>query len=510
MEPTPNASELWARFETTANAPDKAAVITSQGVLTFGSMHSAAERLSSRLSEIGIRAGDAVHLVLPNDAVFFPAFLALNKLAALAGLVPARYRDSEFQALTELARPRAYLTTPALASVLERSIAVTSNVPIVIEQDAVDLRLVFPGDGVGGHTGAASTSWPSANLRLVKFTSGSTGSPKGVGLTEANLLAETSNIIETLSIGESDRILVPVPVSHSYGFDLGVLPVLLAGASAVLKGAFVPRELLSDLANKDVTILLGVPSMYRVLAEMEMSDDAPDLSHVRYLLSSTAPLLPSLIREFHDRFQVPICQHYGSSETGAIANHVPSAVLDRPSSVGIAMRGVDIRIVGEHGQVLRSGEEGEIVVRSRAVASGYVGHGVPAQAAFAPVDDSVSEYRTGDLGVLDEEGYLSWRGRRDQVINVGGLKVYPSEVAQVLESCPAVASAHVVGARDQSGEEFVHAVVTLSESIREQDLLAWCRKRLADYKVPRSIEIADSIPSGGSKKVRNLLGDIYS
>jgi long-chain acyl-CoA synthetase len=179
-----------------------------------------------------------------------------------------------------------------------------------------------------------------------------------------------------------------------------------------------------------------------------------------------------------------------------------------PESVGVALAGVDVRIVGETGETMAVGQEGEIVVRSRAVAPGYVTDESPgASGAFVRADDGTTEYWTGDIGVIDDDGFIFWRGRRDQVINVGGLKVYPSEVVQVLERCPGVSGARVIGVKDQSGEEIVHAVVTLSQSMREQDILAYCRQHLADYKVPRRIEIAESISSPEAAKMSDLSGD---
>ena len=506
------SSELWRRFQEVATrAPERISIESAHGSTTFDEVLSAAKRLADSMTELGVQPGCVVHMALPNLPVFLPAFLALNKLGVTTGLVSSRYRDAEFHALSERAPPLAYLTTSALAGVLERSIPVAVRRTLAVSGRESDLELVFPGprnsDPVPAPASIAPLRQQSDGWALLKFTSGSTGAPKGVGLTEANLMAEATNVVESLGIGPSDRILVPVPISHSYGFDLGILPVIFAGATAILHGAFVPREVLADLSKEDVTIFLGVPSMYRVLSELEL-DVVPDLSHLRYLLSCTAPLLPSLIADFHARYGVPVCQHYGSSETGAISNHIPSRVLERPASVGVAMRNVDIRIVDEEGNLLGRGEEGEIVIRSKAVSRGYVtaeasGDGNP----FQHVDDCTSEYRTGDLGMLDDEGFLFWKGRKDQVINVGGLKVYPSEVARVLESCPAVASARVVGVKDLRGEEVVHAIVTLSQSIREQDILAFCRKHLADYKIPRRVEITDAIANGDIAKMRELSGD---
>jgi long-chain acyl-CoA synthetase len=498
------AGELWACFQRAASKfPEQTAIASAKESLSFAAVATIAEQLARSLADSGVTTGSVVHLLLPNHPTFLPAFLALNKLGVTVGLVSSRYRDAELRALSERVAPLAYLTTSALASVLERSIPVRDKRVVAVTGQGLDLALVLltPND--------ANTRGIPDGLALLKFTSGSTGAPKGVGLTEANLMAEATNVVETLGVGRDDRILVPVPISHSYGFDLGLLPIILAGASVLLRSTFVPREVLTDLASKEITIFLGVPSMYRVLLETEL-DKAPDLSHVRYLLSCTAPLLPGLIADFHRRFHVPICQHYGSSETGAVSNHLPSSVVERPASVGIAMKNVEIRIIGTDGELLSAGEEGEIVIRSKAVATGYVTDEATGNGdLFHQVDHQISEYRTGDLGVLDAQGFLFWKGRKDHVINVGGLKVYPSEVVRVLESCPAVASARVIGVKDSSGEEIVHAIVTLSQSIREQDILDYCRKRLADYKVPRRIEITDAIANGESAKMRDLSGDVH-
>lgn len=246
--------------------------------------------------------------------------------------------------------------------------------------------------------------------------------------------------------------------------------------------------------------------MYRVLAETDPAA-VPDLSHVRHLLSCTAPLLPDLIDLCHERLGVRVCQHYGSSETGAAANHRRADVLDRPGSVGVAVSGVEIQVVDDDGVAQPPGAEGEIVIRSRAVSSGYVTDEGAAAAAFHRVADGVNEYRTGDIGAIDEDGFVHWRGRKDQVINVGGLKVYPSEVQQVLERCPEVSGARVVGASDPRGEQVVHAVVTLARSTRPQDILAFCRQHLADYKVPRRIEVVESISSPETAKMNVLSGE---
>ena len=300
----------------------------------------------------------------------------------------------------------------------------------------------------------------------------------------------------TLDLTPEDRIYAPVPIFHSYGFDLGVLAMLFSGAPLILEEIFVPRKILSRLTAPEVTVFLGVPSMYRFLLEAA-PPDPPDLSRLRYALSCTAPLYPDLIAAFYEKFNVPICQHYGSSETGAATTHLPQAVLDHPASVGVAMKNVTVLIVDEQGRELPAGQKGEVVVRSEAVAGGY---------AMGPVAESSpftdGAFRMGDIGHLDADGFLYLHGRKDALINVGGLKVSPDEVTMVLESCPAVREAAVIGVRDAMGEEIVYAAVALRSALSEKELLAFCSSRLANYKVPRRLDIFEKLPRGPSGKIK--------
>jgi acyl-CoA synthetase (AMP-forming)/AMP-acid ligase II len=494
------AADLWSVFQATAaRVPSRVAVETSDGALTFEEVLAAAERLAETFRGLGIESGSVVHVALPNGWEYLPVVLALRSMDVAVGLVSSHYRDSEFQSVTTRMPPQAFVVSSNMVEFLERAIDVAEVHPVAGRAGEPSLALVVPTNSTVRHAGPEG-------LAMVKFTSGSSGEPKGVGYLEQTLLAEARNVVRSLGVEESDRILVPISVSHAYGFDLGLLPVILAGARVVLRRSFIPRELLHDLAHPDTSVLLGTPSMYRVLADTEASA-LPDLSHIRYLMSAAAQLPPSLALLCHERLGVPVCPFYGSSEAGAATIHVPAGVVERPDSVGRALDGVQLRILDDQGRSLPSGVEGEVAIRSHAVSRGYVTDEPAAREPFVPGEDGAVEYLTGDLGVIDDEGFLFLHGRLDRMINVGGLKVYPREVVQVLERCPGVSGARVFSGRDQGGEEFVHAVVALSQPTQEQDILVFCRRNLADYKVPRVIDIVESITSPEAQKMANLMGE---
>ena len=484
-----SSSLLWAEFHSRTGAlGDRVAVQTPAGSLTFDAIWSDAERLASHLLATGVEEGRVVGLMLRDSPRFLPAFLALCRLGATVALLPPQYGQSELGAIASGVGLSSIVADEELAE------GIAAAVPISRSAAADGLEVLLPADA-----GDISAAAPEA---LLKFSSGSTAEPKGIALTAANLLTEVDNVVATLDLGRGDRVLAGVPLFHSYGFDLGVLPTLYSGTTLLLEDAFVPRRTLIALAEAAVTAFLGVPAQYRSLLATRVARPL-DLSGVRWLLSCTAPLAPETVLAFSDRFGVPICQHYGSSETGAVTTHLPSEVLRRPASVGRPMSGVQVTVVDGEGGALPPGADGEVVVSSGAVARRYVIGAPPGPSPLAS-----GEFQTGDLGAMDPEGFLTLAGRRDAMINVGGFKVSPTEVAATLERHPAVHEAAVLGVPDGRGEEVVFAAVALSRSVDEAELLAFCRGALAEYKVPRRIEIRDALPRTASGKVRLRLGDL--
>ena len=494
------APSLWNALRERVSAfGDRTAVATPGDEVTFSQLLAAAETLARQFIRAGVRPGDVVGHCLPNGIDFVIVYLALCRAECVVMLVSTKYHASELQAIVAGARPDYFITNQSLAESLSTGLLSVSKTHVLSGASREPLVLLEMEDG--HRKTRQDRQWQSDSRTeqapaLIKFTSGSTGEPKGIILSAGNILAEAGNVVEGLGMTPEDRILSAVPASHSYGFDLGVLGSLFSGARLELRETFIPRRLLNDLARPGISVFLGVPSMYRFFLETRLSE-TPNLSHVRYLLSCTAPLDPAIVEAFHEKFGAVICQHYGSSESGAATTHVPSEVLKRKDSVGRAMKNVNVRIVDPNGRDVARGTVGEVVIAGDGVAQGYF-MGQPS--GGSPIKNG--EYRTGDIGHLDDDGFLYVAGRIDKLINVGGMKVSPDEVVRVLESCPAVREAAVVGARDTTGEEIVHAVVTLRTEADENDILAYCRGFLAEYKVPRRVDIRKEMPRGATGKVR--------
>ena len=483
-----SSSLLWDAFESrTGNLGEQVAVEAPGMEMGFGEMWKLADRLAALFLEAGVREGGVAGLALGNSPTFPAAFLALCRLNATVALLPPQYGRSELKAIAD------GIGLSSIVVEAEAGLRVAAAMPIASATASDGLRVLVP-------VSTEEVGATSEDEALLKFSSGSTAEPKGIALTADNVLAEAENVTTTLDLGRGDRILSGVPLFHSYGFDLGVLPTLYSGATLLLEDSFVPRRTMRRLAYR-VAAFLGVPAQYRAFLATRI-DKTPDLSAVRWLLSCTAPLAPEVVTEFLGRFGAPICQHYGSSETGAVTTHLPSEVGSRPDSVGRPMSGVEVSVI-EGGQAVTPGSEGEVVVESKAVAQRYA---LGAPSGPSPLLDGA--FRTGDIGRMDGDGFLTLVGRRDAMINVGGLKVSPAEVSATLERHLAVSEAAVLGLPDGHNEEVVYAVVALSEPVGEQELIEFCREALAEHKVPRRIEIRDELPRTATGKVRVGVDDL--
>ena len=483
-----SSSRLWDAFKSrTGNLGEQVAVEAPGMEMGFGELWTLADRLAVLFLEAGVREGGVVGLALGNSPTFPAAFLALCRLNATIALLPPRSGRSELMAIAD------GVGLSSIVAEAETGPHVAAAMPIASASAVDGFRVLVPAptEDVGA---------TREDEALLKFSSGSTAEPKGIALTADNVLAEAETVTATLDLGRGDRILAGVPLFHSYGFDLGVLPTLYSGATLLPEDSFVPRRTMRRLASR-VAAFLGVPAQYRAFLATRI-EETPELTAVRWLLSCTAPLAPEVVTQFLGRFGAPICQHYGSSEAGAVTTHLPSEVRSRPGSVGKPMSGVEVSVI-EGGQPVTPGSEGEVVVESNAVAARYV---LGAPSGQSPLRDGA--FRTGDLGRMDSDGFLTLVGRRDAMINVGGLKVSPAEVSATLERHLAVREAAVLGLPDGRSEEVVYAVVALSEPVAEDELIEFCREALAEHKVPRRIEIRDELPRTPTGKVRLGVDDL--
>jgi malonyl-CoA/methylmalonyl-CoA synthetase len=338
---------------------------------------------------------------------------------------------------------------------------------------------------------------------VLAYTSGTTGRAKGALLLQRNLLANIQAITQAWRWTADDRLLLTLPLFHAHGLMVGMHGTLLTGASVVLQRRFDADDVLSTInADPAITMFFGVPTMYgRLLAEAERLNAPP--RHLRLYVSGSAPLSPQVFAEFERVFGQRILERYGMTET--IMNMTnPFDGERRPGTVGAPYPGQEARVVGvSDRQPLPAGEIGEIEVRGPHIFMGYWNQPDATAEAFS----ADGWFKTGDLGWRSADGYYTITGRARELIISGGYNIYPREVEDVLAEHPAVAEIAVLGAPDADMGEQVVAVIVPKEGRTPdaEDIIAFCRERLASYKKPRRVVFVASLPRNALGKVQKHL-----
>jgi long-chain acyl-CoA synthetase len=355
---------------------------------------------------------------------------------------------------------------------------------------------------VGDTEPAAFAPAAPGAVAVLLYTSGTTGRPKGVPLTHENLLSNARAIIDYVGARPDDVFLALLPPFHAFGLTASMVVPLLTGAEVTFVPRLTPAAVFAAMARRGATNLVAVPSFYRLLARV---GPPPEATRKLRIALSGGDALPAPVRgAFRERFGLELLEGYGLTETSPVVC-VNSLEYNRPGTVGRVLPGVRVRIGGPECTDRSPGRQGEIQVRGPGVMAGYFNRPEENAAAFTPD----GWFRTGDLGRLDADGYLTVVGRIKEIIVRDGEKVMPREVEAVLERHPLVADAAVIGEPDPGRGEAIVAFVVPGEAIpAEPDLRAFCRGHLAEFKVPRRFVVARDLPRGPTGKIlKRLLPD---
>lgn len=485
-------------YERAEENPDHTAIVHRDERLICAELVDRVERLAAGLAGRGIGPGDAVGLVLRDDPWFVACFHAIAALGAK--VVPANpaYKQAELEFSFRSTGVRAVISDERTAGVCERIVAGLDPPAEVIVSGPGHGQSVTLADLVESSSPARLQPRDPAEPLVGQFSSGSTGLPKRLDRTHAQCRAVAEAYLG-LGLSPEDRILGVAPLYHDWGMGACILASAASGATLVILEDPHPfllrRHRALELIEKErITVLPGVPLNYRLMAE---SPAKADLSSLRLCFSAGTALPRETFEAFGERFGVLVRQLYGSTETGPIAANTSSDPVSTFESVGTPVKGVEITIVDDDGEALPAGEIGEVTVSGPSVSDGYTD--LPELNRLAFRDGYAF---TGDLGRLDGDGMLYLEGRKKLFIEVGGFKVDPFQVEAVIDSHPGVAESVVVGVEaGGAGEQRVKAVVVRDGECEERELVAYCRERLANFKIPQSIEFRDQIPKSPLGKV---------
>ena len=487
-----------------AHPPGAPALFLNGEATTYGELRRRVAGVRGRLVAAGVAPGDRVVLVSGNHPAFAVGFLAAVGIGAAA--VPLNPQAPP----AELAREMA--AVQPVAAVLGPGVVLPETpelLVIIVADDRPEApapaglpgpRVVALSEAEAGDT-APLLDRADADVAALMFTSGTAGMPRAAVLTHGNLLANIAQIQAHpgRQVVAGDVVLGVLPLFHVFGLTVNLCLTLAAGASLVLLPRFDPVEALELCERYGATILAGAPPMFAALAAAPAADRGNPLATVRLALSGAAPLPQQVAADVRTRFGLPLYQGYGLTEASPV---VTSSVVDgdpRPGSIGVPLPGVEVRLVDEEGEDVLVGDPGEVWVRGANVFPGYWEDPEATAAVLTPE----GWLRTGDVGVLGDDGNLQLVDRAKDLIIVNGFNVVPAEVEAVLQQHPQVADVAVLGDPDvRTGEAVRAVVVPVAGAVPLlAELAAFSARRLARYKCPTALSVVDEIPRGQAGKL---------
>jgi acyl-CoA synthetase (AMP-forming)/AMP-acid ligase II len=455
------------------------------------------------LNGVGIGRGDRVAIVLPNGPELAAAFIGIAAGATSAPLNPS-YRADEFEFyLTDLKAKALVVGSDPPPAATE--IAAKLGVPVIALRPQPDKgagRFALDTSAVPKQPLKTAGHAAPSDVALLLHTSGTTSRPKIVPLTQANVCTSARNVSATLRLSAADRGLVIMPLFHIHGLIAGVLAPLSAGGSIFCSPGFNALRFFSWVQEAAPTWYTAVPTMHQaILSRARNNAEIIAGNRLRFIRSSSSSLPPQVLAELEATFDTPVIESYGMTEAAhqMTSNLLPPGAR-KPGTVGVEA-GPQVAIMDEAGSLMAPSQTGEIVIRGDNVTLGYEGNAKANAEAFTN-----GWFRTGDQGVMDQDGYLTITGRLKEIINRGGEKISPREVDDVLMDHPAVLQVVTFAIpHDKLGEE-VGAAVVLREgqTAAERDLRDYVALRLSDFKVPRRIVFLDEIPKGATGKLQRI------
>ena len=445
---------------------ERNALVGEGGTVTYAELERQALVAAAALQRRGIVPGDRVAVMLPNGPAFLAAALGALRLGAIVVPLNALLAPPEIEARLEASGPRVFVDHE------EELVGDAEPAADLVERDDADPAVLL-------------------------FTSGTSGKPKGAILTHGSLHAAARNAADALELGPQDVVLGAAPFSHVLGLSTGVVSTLLSGAAIAVVRRFEAEQTLALMAETRTTILLGVPTMCIALCQAARSAEALPPVRIAHVGGAAVPV--EVARDFERTFGGDVYEGYGLTELSGLATTYVRNQTRKPGSVGMPLGGSELRIVSLEGGPLPAGKVGEVEFRGPSVIPGYWED----PQATAGAIDADGWLATGDLGYLDEDGYLFLVDRKKELIIRGGYSVYPREIEEALYEHPDVLEAAVIGLPDETLGEEVAAVVVPRPGTAPtaEEIQAWAKERVAAYKYPRRVIFVDALPKGPTGKI---------
>jgi long-chain acyl-CoA synthetase len=463
---------------------------------TYREFDAAVNRAANMLSAHGVAKGDVVSLLMPNSAEYVIAYFACFKIGALAGPVNSLLKAEEMAYVVGNSETKLLLYNSEFAPQVEEIRgelhALESSVVFDDESEATREFADAPGDW-------RATQIASDDEAIIIYTSGTTGKPKGCLLTHANLLANARQIVEWLGFTEDDRLLTIMPLFHMNAVSVTTMSALHAGGSTVVSPRFSASRFWQIISDFQITSFGSVATMLSMLLATYPEGVPARFSteQLRFAMCGSAPVPAEVLRRFEETFGCLVIEGYGLSESTCRSTFNPPDARRRAGSCGLSI-GNEMRVVDEEDEEVPTGAEGEIVMRGENVFKAYFRNEEATRRAFRG-----GWFHTGDVGYRDGEGFFYIIDRKSDMIIRGGENIYPREIDELLYKHPAVAEAAAFGVPDELYGEEVAAFVVLKagQAASVDEIAAYCREHLADFKCPKTVRVVESLPKGPTGKV---------
>ena len=475
--------------------PDRDFIVTDGETISYREFGARTAKLANVLSARGIGKGDRVALYLPSNPLMTVGFWACQRIGAIPSPVSAMFRHAELRKVIDKAGMKALIADSSTYAYFSE---------IRDEFSRLEHCLVAGGNGDDDLDRLMAEAEPQfddvacahSDIASLFFTSGTTGTPKGTAQSHFAILSTLRDMmVSHRSRYGREVYLCAVPLFTNFGLTVTLNLCLYAGGTIVLHERWDTQKVLDDISRYRATYFGGTPTMYVYMVN-EYDAVRHDLSSLRICTTGGSPVPQPVIRKFEEFSGVKVAQVYGATETCGQNVMEPTAGIRKPGSSGLPVGSSRIVIVDDDLNPLPQGEVGEVVIGGDCVADGYLNDPDATAEAFTALG-----WKSGDLGYVDEDGFLFIVDRKKDVIITGGHNIYPLEVESALYRHPAVAMCAVVGAPDEEKGEIPVAVVVRAQGAdaSEEDLRSWCREELSAYKAPRRVEFIDDMPVEAAK-----------
>lgn len=469
--------------------PEHIAISFHSKKITYTEMEIQVQKFAGYLRSCGVKDGAKVALLSPNSPDFIFAYWGITRARGVVVPINLMFTPEEIGYVLHNSGAEIMLVHPLIAEKFSTHMLLGLGVKQVIVLDEETREMIEGSKPLLAEDGGEEA------LAAILYTSGTTGKPKGAMLTHNNLVSDIISLVRSTVITPYDNFLCVLPMFHSFAWTVCVLLPLYCGAKTVVLGSFHPNETLNTIVNEKITFLLAVPPMFGILLRKAKRGQ---FKHIYVAVSGGAPLPKEIYYAFSKKFPINVVEGYGLTEAGPVVSINPVEGIKKAGSIGKALPDVEVIVGDEQGNEVPRGEIGEILVKGKNVMQGYYNDEQATAAVFTN-----GWLRTGDMAYMDEDGYIFIVDRKKDLIIVSGFNVYPREIEVLLYGHPKIEEAAVIGIPDDTRGEAPKAFIVLKEGeeMDKKEVLEFLKPQLAQFKLPREIAFADSLPKNATGKI---------